>query len=407
MLQNISHIPNNQARRNELRHRLDRLDRPSRAQLLGMTLDDPFPMIRHDVAEGFQAELCRVDNGDGPRAEVITRFLEAIASGRSPSHHVTDAMGMPRDHLPHRSMRARITACVALEASVDPGRTMEVIRPLLRAECADLRYQALIAIYRLADDGPVLYDAVVDGLYDDDPEVAVVATQIAVKHGWADLVSEFLDTRGRLAGEDRIQVTFSIGALIDNSDLTAGDLPQVARTDMIAECVAALRYEPHTAAAIKTLARLQATEAVDDLVTVTKKWFAHPILKVEAAAALVDLGNPRGMEFLEKSLRSRRRDARGYALRLVGQKRLQRFFSHLVDVASDDVYHSDTATIALTEFGGPDAREVLSQIAQSHPNPEVRRLAQEGSTTGSLEHHPTSALPDALVVDPESFDASL
>ena len=393
-LQTLNHIPNSRARRAELRYRLDRLERADRIQLLCLALDDPYPLLRHDIAEGFQEELQRGDEAPDELDDAIVALLESVVSESEPTAAVTKALGVPRELLPEASTRARITACVALEGSPFPERTVEVIAPLLDDDDGDLRYQALIATNRLVPDSERLHDVVVDALDDGDPEIVVVATQIAVMHGWDDLLPQFLHARARLSGEDRTQVTFSVGELIDNSELEARDLPPEARGDMIAECSDALDYEPHTAAAIKTLANLDAQEATDRLVRITKGWFTHPILKVEAAAALVDLGNPLGEEYLDRALGSRRKDASGYALRIVGERRLKRFYPRLVDIARGDNYHSDTATLALADFGGDDARAVLTDLANTHGNAEVRKLAR-------------SALNAHLTPDPDSFDATL
>lgn len=374
-LQTLAHIPNSRARRAELQYRLERLERAERVQLLSLAVDDPYPPLRHDVAEAFQSELGRAPGSEAPLDEEITGFLEAIAAGRMPSAELTRALDVPRELLPDDSLRARIVACVALEASPQPQKSADVLAPLLGSEDADLRYHALIATHRLIPDSPRLHDVVAEALEDGDPEVVVVATQIAVMHGWADLIPQFLHARARLGGEDRTQITFSVGELIANSEFRPEQLPPEARGDMIAECTDALEHEPHTAAAIKTLANLDAREAAEHLVDITTGWFVHPILKVEAAAALVDLGNPRGEKYLEKALGSRRRDARGYALRVIGERRLGRFFDHLVDVATATGYHADTATLALADFGGDEARALLEELAESHSDAEVRRLA--------------------------------
>ncbi len=405
-MQTLNHIPNNRARRNELHYRLKHLRRADRLQLLCLALDDPYGPIRHDVANALQREMHWSDAHDDPTAEALTRFLEAVASGKAPAHEANAALHIPAELVDFESMRARITACVALEASPRPDETIPVLVELLDAGAADLRYHALIALHRLGPGSSTAHDAVVEALDDPDPEIVVVATQIAVKNGWADLVDRFLAARHRLGGEDRMQVTFSLGALLETSSAGPGDIPADAREDMIAECVDALGHEPYLAAAAKTLARLRATEAADDLVAVTKKWFAHPILKVEAAAALIDLGHPRGEEFIEKSLSARRKDARGYALRVVGSRRLEKYFSHLVDVATANEYHSDTATIALAEFGGEEARRILADLAASHPDPEVRNLAA-AAVENRLEQEVIGHAPDRFDVDPASFDATL
>lgn len=375
-LQILTHIPNSRARQAELQYRLTQLNRPQRVQMLCLALDDPYPPLRHDVAEALQIELGRGERAVEALDAEVTRLLEAVVSDQVPDASALTTLMVPIELVPRGSMRARMTACVALEASPYPERTADLLLPLLRAENEDLRYQALIATHRLVPDSPRLHEAVLAGLEDPDPEIVVVATQIAVLHGWADLLPQFLHARARLRGEDRVQITFSVGELIDNSSLTAAALPEEARQDIIAECHDALDHEPHTAAAIRTLANLEAQEATDKLAKMAKGWFVHPILKVEAAAALVDLGDLRGQEYLEKALSSRRKDARGYALRIAGDRKLPQYLDHLIEVARSDDYHADTATLALADFGGDRARSVLAELAASHGDAEVRELAR-------------------------------
>ncbi len=369
MLQLLNDIPNSSARRDELHHRLESLDRADRVQLLCLALDDPYPPIRHDVAEALQQEL----------DDVLTRFLEHIAAGVEPPENITTVLNVPRELLPDRSERARIAACVALEASPSPETTLEVIGQLITDESSDLRYQALIAMHHLDPGSSALREAALHALlHDSDSEIVVIASQIAVSNAWADMLPALLEARTRVRGEDRHQVTFSIGELIDASDATAKDLPPEIRRDMIDECIRALRDEPLTAAAARTLANIEAQEATGALHALIDRWFAHPILKVDAAVALLKLGNPRGEKYLSQALGFRRKDARGYALRMVGEHRLKRLFDHLVEVANSQGYHADTATLAIRDFGGERAQSVLANLANSHPDEEIRGLATRG-----------------------------
>lgn len=394
MVQTLNHIANSKARQAELQFRLDRLARPERLELLCLAIDDPYPPLRQEVAEALQAQLHGGDDAPDALDRALIDFLHALVSATPPDEALIDSLGLHPSLVPEPSLRARMTACVALEASPWPADTAAVLSPLLGSDEPDLRYQAVIAAHRLLPADQTLRDIVVKALADEDPEIVVIATQIAVAEAWADLLPEFLHARARLNGEDRLQITFSIGALVDNTALSPGDLPPEARGDLIAECIDALPSEPHTASAIKTLGYLNATEAADALVAVTKRWLTHPILKVEAAAALVDIGHPRGGQYLEKSLSSRRKDARGYALRVIGQRRLTRFFSELVDTATGTGYHADTATLALADFGGPEAREILDKLANSHGDEEIRRLANQAIRRID---HPAPAAFDATL----------
>lgn len=366
-LQLLNHIPNSQARLKELHRRLHILEREQRVQLLLLTLDDPYPAIRHDVAKSLHDEL----------DDDLTSFLEAVLAGKAPAEELFESLQIPRDASPHDSLRARIAACIALEASPRQETTLPIISELFSADSADLRYHAVIAFHHLAEDPALLREKIRQALGDEDPEIIIVASQIAVHRAFGDLLSPIIDARQRLRGEERLQLSFSIGELIDATELSPQALPAEVRQEIITECAQALRHEPLTAAAARTLAHLNAREATTHLERLIGRLFIHPILKVDAAAALISLGHPAGEEYIGQALRSRRKDARGYALRIVGERRLSRYFDELVQTASRDTYHADTAVLALADFGGPQAHQILTHLKDSHPDPEIRELASE------------------------------
>src|SRR5699024_5330044 len=126
-----------------------------------------------------------------------------------------------------------------------------------------------------------------------------------------------IDARQHLSGEDRQQLTFSIGELIQSAKLDPHSLASPIRHELIDESIAALKKEELTTAATKTLANLDAQEAAPSLIKVLNRLFVHPILRVDAAVALLTLGHPEGEKYLGKALGSKRKDARGYALQII------------------------------------------------------------------------------------------
>lgn len=387
MLQLLNNIPNSQARQQELHHRLEHLERFDRVQLLCLALDDPYPPLRHDVSEALQQEL----------DEDLITFLESLVAGESLDESLLQQLTIPADLVP-TSLRARVAACVALEASSRPTTTIPVIARILAEGEPDLRYQALIALHHLTNRTEDLRGPVERALLEDqDAEIVVVASQIAISRKWADALPLLVLARTRLNGEDRKQLTFSIAELIHETSATIEELDRDTRAELIDECVQSLRNEPLTAAATRALGHFEALEAVPALEKVTAGWFVHPILKVDAAVALLRLNQPSGESYIGKALEMRRKDAQGYALRIVGEYRLAQFFEHLCSVATSDTYHADTAVLALLDFGTPEAIALVEELRNAHPDPDVRTLAAEGLEKNALPH----------LLDPPGVDGSV
>lgn len=380
MLHLVSDIPNSQARQRELNYRLDHLDRNARVQLLCLTIDDPYPPIRHDVSEALQREL----------DDDLTAFLETLALGDEPAPALLDNLQVPREFYPHQSLRARVAACVALEASPRPAQTLPVLARLIHAPDSDLRYQAMIALHHVAGPSEAVQPAIEETLRTEaDPEIVVIASQIAISRRWPETLPLLIDARARLRGEDRIQLTFSIAELIHETTATPDDLPANVRTELIDECVHSLKNERLTAAAARSLAHLNAQEAIEALERIMNGWFVHPILRIDAAIALLHLNRPSGEAFIGKAISLKRKDARGYALRVIGQHRLDAYFEHLRNVAQSDGYHADTATLALLDFGTEEALNIVEEISRSHPDPDVRQLAIDALQANPLPFIPS------------------
>ena len=81
------------------------------------------------------------------------------------------------------------------------------------------------------------------------------------------------------------------------------------------------------------------------------------------------------MRHFEKVLSGRRKDARGYALELAGKLGLDEFRAAVEAEARSDSYHADTATIALHAYGDKAAHDALKELAKTHPQDEVRKIA--------------------------------
>ncbi|RAL25515.1 hypothetical protein DL240_04710 [Lujinxingia litoralis] len=390
MIARLAHISNSQARHREfarILHNQEGSEAERRALCLA-SLDDPYPPVRQEAAHAL---------GDLMSPEVV-ELLAYWAGAQSPPPQTLASLQLADVALDWASPRARVGTLAALRRAPLPQRSAEVAADLLDDPHADVRYQALVTLYRVAPGHPALNQHLEALLHDPDSELAVTAAQILVDQARADALPALVQTWTNARRDRRLALGVAIAELIGSAGLDPAELPPHTRDTLITELSDALRTEAWLSQAARALALLDGQRASDALHTVIERWFAHPLLKLDAAAALVDLGDARGADHIARMLSSRRKDARGYALRLVGAKKIARHFDHLVKLATSDDYHADTALLALADYASAEARQVLETLAQTHPDPELRELASEGLRLGQSPE-PIAPQPAARSVD--------
>ncbi len=358
----LADIPNTETRVAEFDLRVRRgSDDEVRLTLLE-AMGDTFPPLRH------RAALAASERDD----ESLDELLRVLALGESEEAvELADAMGLDPRLVPAPQSEVRQAACLGLRGS----HTEETRQTLLEAaddDAADVRYQALVSLHDLGVADEAIAELIDRRLQDEDPEVVVVAAQIATQRGWTDRAQAISERWQELEGSDKLQLALSLAELIGEHDVK---LPGDQTSQLIDELIEALEDEETIAGATQGLVQLGADRAIEPLKNVLGRWFAHPILKVEVAAALHVLGDADGTVYLEKMLHGSRRDARGYTLRLIGRLRISAYFDEVAQVAQSDDYHADTAVLALADYGGEEGRAVLEDVAKDHPDEEIRELA--------------------------------
>ena len=358
----LADIANPDARLDELEYRLTHGDRSQAVEAALRSLSDAYPPIRHRATTALAA---RVD-------ETLANLFGALvvgdeeATGRALADLEFDEIPQLAPNSAIRQAACRILAHTKGEA------TRHILEQATSDHDDDVRYQALVALHQLEPGDDELEPVVAPRLQDADPEIATVAAQITAERGWTDYTEALEAIWERTDGPARLQFALSIAELVGDH---GAEIDEATLDRLVDEVIDALDEEETTAAAARALVHLGADRAIEPLHGVLDGWFVHPILRVEAASALIELDDRRGYEYLEKALDHRRDDVRGYALRTIGRLGLERHFDELVETAKVGGYHADTAVIALAEWGSDEALEALERLEQAAPNEDVRRLA--------------------------------
>lgn len=229
-------------------------------------------------------------------------------------------------------------AAVQAAVRVAPGEAKDVIEPLLDDIRADMRFQAVVALAQLN----VTPDVIAGRLTDTDAEVrAITARSLGV-----------LDARRHADAVARLVHDPSPGTRFEATLTLAGFGDRRA----IEPLRRALQHRDTMFEAATALGELKATEAREELAQLAGRRFISPILRAAAAGALLQLGDPRGVDALRAILRSWRIEARSFAAGLVGELEVTELLDDLIALArSRRRYDVGTMKASLACFAGKSA----------------------------------------------------
>lgn len=314
--------------------------------LLGALLD-PFFQVRQIAAEGLRARL---------DAALASRMVDAVA-------------GRPE---------GEAAVCMAFARADAPDVARLFLERSLEGAEADVRYEALMAL--AAVDSAGLESRVLASLErETDVGVLVVCAQLCAQHGWTGALQALerrYDAlpRGLLRrNRDRFQFACVLAELRGKGVFLDARVVGEVQRDLVDQ----LFRDEFSTAASRALAALGERGAVAALSKATTAFGLHPIHRVEAAAALVQLGERKGVEKLREFLAGRRKDARGWAMIQAGRLGLEEFRALVEASARGREYHADTAVLALRLYGDEDARALVGELATGHPDEELRENARE------------------------------
>ncbi len=207
---------------------------------------------------------------------------------------------------------------MAAAAAIGGERAQDAVRDGLRSEHPEVRFQALCALARAPL--PDLEPAVARLLRDDDDEVASEAATTLAAMGATAFGGSLVERIEHGSARVRDAAALALAHLGD-----ARAVPHLRR--MVRE-----RRAPFDA--VLALGELGAREAADDVAQAGAGIFAPPFRRAGAGAALLALGDDRGIAYLRSALRAWRTDARSFAVEQVGRHRAAALLSELVRIAA-------------------------------------------------------------------------
>lgn len=302
----------------------------------------PDPDRRDDAVQGL---LLLAKDEVGAVREAAYESLGLLAA----SEGLSVALAGFQD--PHQGARQ---AAVLAVGRIAPERGATAIAALLDDSRAEMRFAALWTLsYLGAEHSPRISAA----LEDEDEEVRLLAVQC---------LGELGDTRA----SDAIA-----GLLEDPSDsvrfVAATALAALGDARGAPVLREALNRRDRAFPAAIGLGDLEDKDSLDALARLAKRRSRSPILRAAAARALVQLGDPRGVEVIRKLVRSWRIEARQYAVQLVGELGL----TPLVPDLAHALERSRTAERPIYETAleqlapkSPEAKALLASLRKSkHP----------------------------------------
>jgi HEAT repeat protein len=300
----------------------------------------------------------------------------------------------------HQGVRATALAALGLIGSEDE---LDVVIAAFEDEAPEVRELAAVAAAQIGGDAALVY--LTRALQSDRPEVRFQAVAGVAELAPDEASSLLLPLLTDPDDEVRAQVVSALsqldepvllghlaGALNDRADnvrLEAA-LALAALGDPRAEAplLSALRNRNRVAEVARGLSELGCTQAADGIAEIARSFFTAPHLRAELGAALVKLGDARGVPALRRVLSGLRSDARSYAVELAREVDALELVPELVRLAGRP-RGVDPLTLvdALASFSerAPEAGTALARLAQRDDGvgEAARRAASKSATAGA------------------------
>ena len=269
--------------------------------------------LEHDDPRVRVAAANALDRAEPERhAEVCAALRTALSDGRGDVRYaaalslrkLSDVEAVPQliDMLDDQDAFARQAAAMALGHLGDP-RAVEPLIAALRDGPPDIRFQVIPSLVELQDRRAVA--PIVEALEDIDVEVRANAAAALGDLKAHENVSALAPLLKDPVETVRFEAAYALSRLGDDRGLETLLQLTTHREFGLMVCQA--------------LGKLGNRDAVPALRKAWKRLFLHPLIRTQAMAALVLLGEVEPREALVRQSRSRRPEVRGLALELLGE----------------------------------------------------------------------------------------
>jgi HEAT repeat protein len=131
---------------------------------------------------------------------------------------------------------------------------------------------------------------------------------------------------------------------------------------------------------LEALTQLGSRSSLEPVRRFFRKWFLHPLERIQAAAALHRCGDEEGTDFLRSRLNSNRPEERGFALELWGKLKMEGALDLLQGVLSDNSDpHRLDAVRGLGHLGDKRSLPLLDRISRQRDDELLAQTAGEAA----------------------------
>ncbi|GAB4297232.1 MAG: hypothetical protein Kow0090_12470 [Myxococcota bacterium] len=232
-------------------------------------------------------------------------------------------------------------------------KALPSLMKLSEDEEPEVRADALVAIMEMggAEGGEIFLKAL------DDKEGFIVAVALDALAKYPFKEAEKKLEEKLLAGEDGGEIAFKAAIAL------AGLKSEKALPKLLAEVEGG--KERYTSLSALLYYEHLSTEILERIERFHKRWFLHPLEKLESAAILCKHGRESGKEFILKRLYSNKLLDKGYAIELSCRLNIAEAMDYIRDVASDEQhYYCLNALNALVNIGDKRGIELAETFAE-------------------------------------------
>lgn len=246
----------------------------------------------------------------------------------------------------------QVRECAALAASQIGGpKAIEALRHALTSPAPEVRFQAVAGLSEMQPEA--CERDLLPLVADEDPEVRAQVAAALGCLGHAHLSGHLARLLEDPAADVRIEAALALASLSD------------ARSERV--LLEALSRKERLIEVADALAHLQCKRSANALAAIALAFFTQPHVRAATGAALVRLGDSRGIQALRRVLRGFRPDARSFAVSLVADLGAAELVPELVRLSCHFRGADPFATIeALARFAGRSdpARQALERIGR-------------------------------------------